>query len=351
MISINKREISIDFPPFIIAELSANHNGSLERAKLSIKAAKEAGADAIKIQTYNADTMTIDCEKKDFIIQDGLWAGYKLFDLYKDASTPFSWHKELFKYANQIGITIFSSPFDETAVDLLEDLNTPAYKIASFELCDLPLIKYAASKNKPLLMSTGMATYEDIKDAVITAKENGCENILLFHCISSYPAPLEEANLKNLLFLRDKFNVEVGLSDHTLSNTAALASVSLGASAIEKHFTLSRSEKGPDSTFSIEPHELKDLKNSTLSIWKALGEYGLKRSKCELTNKVFRRSLYFVNSLKKGERIKPEDIRRIRPGYGIPPKFENEVVGSILLKDIERGDPVCWESFKNKFSV
>ncbi len=348
MFKVKNYTISINSPPYIIAELSANHNGSLKRAKMSIKAAKEAGADAIKIQTYNQNTMTINCEKKDFIIKDGLWKGYKLYDLYKEASTPYLWHGELFNYAEKIGITIFSSPFDETAVDLLEDLNTPAYKIASFELCDLPLIKYIAKKNKPLFMSTGMATFEEVKEAVFTAKEYGCNQILLFHCISSYPAKLEETNLKNLLFLKEKFGVEVGLSDHTLTSTAAIAAVALGASAIEKHFTLNRKNKGPDSEFSMEPKDLTELKNLTYSTWKALGKNGFFRSKEEINNKIFRRSLYFVDNLKKGDKIKPENIRRIRPGFGLPPKYEEYVLGSTLLINVERGDPVTWESFKIK---
>tara|TARA_A100001388_G_scaffold276701_1_gene265214 strand:- start:8735 stop:9784 length:1050 start_codon:yes stop_codon:yes gene_type:complete len=344
---INERLISRDHAPFIIAEISANHNGSLKKAKASIKAAKNAGADAVKIQTYNPNTMTIDCDKEDFLIKGGLWDGYKLYDLYKEAHTPFEWHKDLFEFAKQIGITIFSTPFDETAVDLLEELNTPAYKIASFELCDLPLIKYVARKNKPLLMSTGMASLEEIEDAVSTAKENGCEKIFLFHCISSYPAPLEDANLKNINFLRKTFDLEVGLSDHTIGNTAAIASVALGASAIEKHFTLSRKEKGPDSEFSIEPEELSDLKLITSQTWSSLGREGLIRSEKEKSNKSFRRSLYFVKDLKKGSLINADDIRRIRPGYGIKPKFENAILGKKLIKDVEIGDSVTWDKIQN----
>ncbi len=345
MIEINGRKICNEFPPYIIAELSANHNGSLKKAKESIKAAKSSGADAIKIQTYTPDTMTIDCNKKDFIIKGGLWDGYKLFDLYKEAHTPYEWHYELFNYAKEIGITIFSSPFDETAVDLLEDLKTPAYKIASFELCDIPLIKYIAKKKKPILMSTGMASTVEIHEAVETAIKNGCESLLLFHCISSYPAPTEESNLKNIVFLRNEFKVEVGLSDHTIENTAAIASVALGATAIEKHFILNKKEKGPDSNFSIEPDELANLKEITSQAWMALGKEGLYRAKQEIKSKIFRRSLYFVRSIKKGEKITGTDIRRIRPGFGLAPKYENQIIDMELKKDVERGDPVSWSVF------
>ncbi len=343
MIEINNRQISGNFPPYIIAELSANHNGSLAKAKESIKQAKSCGADAIKIQTYTPDTMTIDSHKDDFIIKGGLWDGYKLYELYKEAHTPYEWHSELFSYAKNLGITIFSSPFDETAVDLLEELKTPAYKIASFELCDIPLIKYIAKKQKPILLSTGMASIQEIHEAVSTIRENGGENLLLFHCISAYPSKLEQANLKNLIYLRDKFEVEVGLSDHSIGNAAAIASVALGASAIEKHFILNRNDKGLDSEFSIEPNELSNLKNITTKVWKALGTGGLGRANDEIKNKRLRRSLYFVESLKKGEIVTKKNIRRIRPGFGIEPKYQDIVIGQKLTQDVERGDPVRWD--------
>ncbi len=346
MIEINNRKISQDFSPYIIAELSANHNGSLVRAKESIKEAKNSGADSIKIQTYKANTMTINCDKKDFIIKGGIWDGYKLYELYEEAHTPYEWHYELFSYAKEIGITIFSSPFDETAVDLLEELNTPAYKIASFELCDIPLIEYISKKQKPILMSTGMASIQEIDEAVSTAMLNGCENLLLFHCISAYPTAIEEANLRNLIYLRDKFQVEVGLSDHTIGNTAAIAAVAMGASAIEKHFILNRQEKGPDSEFSIEPSELKELKKITTEAWMALGSESFGRAKNELNSKVFRRSLYFVKPLKKGMTVTDKDIRRIRPGFGLAPKYQNEIIGKKLIKDIDRGEPVSWDLFE-----
>ncbi len=345
MFSINNRNISRDNPPYIIAELSANHNGSIIKAKESIKAAKKYGADAIKIQTYTPDTMTINCQKEDFIIKGGLWDGYSLYQLYKEAYTPYEWHEELFEYAKKIEITIFSSPFDETAVDLLEQLETPAYKIASFELCDLPLIEYIAKKGKPILMSTGMANIKEIEEAVVTAKKNGCQDLLLFHCVSSYPAPTEEANLKNIKFLRDKFQIEVGLSDHTISNTAAITSIAMGASAIEKHFILDKKDKGPDSEFSIEPYELEELKRITTQAWMALGKESFGRSKKEENNKIFRRSLYFIRSIAKNEKITQKDIKRIRPGYGLAPKYEKEVIGKKLNKNVERGEAVSWDLF------
>jgi pseudaminic acid synthase len=343
MFTIDNKKISETDKPYIIAELSANHNGSLDRAKLSIKVAKECGVDAVKIQTYNADTMTIDCDKNDFIVKGGLWNGYKLYDLYYVAHTPFEWHSELFRYAKEIGITLFSTPFDETAVDLLESLNTPAYKIASFELTDLPLISYVAKKGKPMLMSTGMATENEISEALETARSGGCDSLLLFHCISSYPAPIEQANLKQILNLKKAFGVSIGLSDHTMGNTAAIASIALGACAIEKHFTISRDEIGPDSEFSAEPSELKDLVKDTKNAWAALGNEGFDRPKVELGSQIFRRSIYFVNEIKSGEKIKGSDIRRIRPGFGLPPKHFDELVGKTLTKDVKRGDAVGWD--------
>jgi pseudaminic acid synthase len=342
-LEINNTFVGDGHPPYVIAELSANHNGSIERAKESITAAKSSGASAVKIQTYTADTMTIDCNLEDFIIKDGLWNGYQLYDLYKEAETPFEWHAELFEHAKNTGITIFSSPFDETAVDLLEELNAPAYKIASFELTDLPLIEYVAKTKKPLLMSTGMASEEEIREALSTAKAAGSEQILLFHCISSYPAPIEQANLKQMLALKDKFEVVIGLSDHTIGNTAAITATALGASAIEKHFTLSRKEEGPDSSFSIEPEELKDLISQLNDAWNGLGSPSFVRPLAEKGSKVFRRSLYFVKDLKLGHVITQNDIRRIRPGHGLAPKHYNELLGSTLSANVHRGQPVDWD--------
>lgn len=345
MFQIDTRKIGTEFQPFIVAELSANHNGSISRAKESIRIAKNCGVDAVKIQSYNADSMTIDSDKEDFIIKEGLWQGYKLYDLYDEAHTPYEWHKELFDFAKDIGITIFSTPFDESAADLLESLDAPAYKIASFELTDLPLIAHVARKKKPLLMSTGMANEQEISEALETARVNGCDSILLFHCISSYPAPANQANLRQIINLKEKFNVLVGLSDHTIGNLCSLGAISLGACAIEKHFTISRSDKGPDSEFSIEPKELTSLVEEAKILWEALGIKSFKRPRVEKNSFAFRRSIYFVSDLKAGDKVTEKDIRRIRPGYGLPPKHFNEIIGMELNQDVKRGDSVQWSYF------
>ena len=340
---INNIKIGKEYSPYIIGELSANHGGSITRAKESIKKAAEAGISAIKIQTYTPDTMTIKSDNPDFFISKGTWAGSTLYDLYKSAYTPYEWHKELFEYANDIGITIFSTPFDESAVDLLEELNTPAYKIASFEIVDLPLIEYIASKNKPILMSTGMANLAEIEEALHTIRKYNDNDILLFHCISSYPAPIEQSNLGNINYLKKRFKVEVGLSDHTKGNLAASVAIGIGAVAIEKHFKLDNQECGPDSSFSLNVNELSKLVIDCNHAWLAKGKTEFKRAEVEKENIVFRRSLYFVSDLKIGEEIKPEHIRRIRPGYGLPPKYLNKVLGKTVKKDIKRGDAVIWE--------
>lgn len=347
-IKIGNTYIGEGHPPYVVAELSANHNGSIQRAKDSITAAKKSGASAVKIQTYTADTMTIDCDLDDFIIKGGLWDGYQLYELYQEAETPFEWHEELFEHAKRIGITIFSSPFDESAVDLLEGLNAPAYKIASFELIDLPLIKYVSKTKKPILMSTGMASEEEIQEAVTTARQAGCEQLLLFHCISSYPAPINQANLKQMNSLKDKFGVVIGLSDHTIGNTAAITATGLGASAIEKHFTLSRDEKGPDSEFSIEPDELKDLILQVNDAWSGLGVCSYKRPEVEQSISAFRRSIYFVKDLKSGHILTKNDIRRIRPGHGLPPKHFDDLLGLRLSEDVYRGQPAKWSLIDRK---
>lgn len=346
MFSIEKREINSLNPPYMIAELSANHNGSIERAKKTIKAAKDSGADAIKIQTYSADTMTIDCTKDDFIVKGGLWSGYSLYDLYKEASTPFEWHAELFSFARSLGITIFSTPFDESAVDLLEGLNAPAYKIASFELTDLPLIDCVARTGKPIFISTGMGTREEIGEAVEVARSAGCKSLLLFHCISSYPAPLGQANLMQMKLIQKEFKVPVGLSDHTIGNTAALVATALGACAIEKHFTLDRGEKGPDSEFSIEPREFEIMVKIVQEAWPSLGVASFNRPQAESESKIFRRSLYFVEDLKMGQKISKNSIRRIRPGFGLAPKHFNDLIGKRVKRDISRGDAVSWDSIE-----
>ncbi len=342
-ITINNRQIGQDFPPYIIAEMSANHNGKIERALQTILAAKESGADAIKIQTYTADTLTIDCEKEDFQIHGGLWDGYKLYDLYKWAETPFEWHKELFDYARKIGITIFSTPFDESAVDLLESLNVPAYKVASFEATDLPLVRYIASKKKPMIISTGMANLQEIEETVDAATRSGCKELILLHCISSYPAPIEQSNLLTIPDMRKQFDLQIGLSDHSLTNIVPVTSIALGATVIEKHFVLDRNESGPDSEFSITPDELKSLCNDTKNAWLALGIAGYDRKPAEEASLKFRRSVYFVQDMKSGQLIEKQHIRRIRPGFGLAPKFEAELIGRRILKDIDRGTPVSWD--------
>jgi pseudaminic acid synthase len=343
MFKIGNRVISNTAPPYVIAELSANHNGSIDLAKRSILAAKKSGAHAVKIQSYEAHTMTIDSNKSDFIIKGGLWDGYKLYDLYDEAKTPFSWHEELFNYASHVGIEIFSSPFDETAVDLLESLNTPAYKIASFELTDIPLIEYVAKTNKPILMSTGMASEDEISEALDAARSCGARNILLFHCISSYPAPLEQSNLNMIGTLKKKFKVEVGLSDHTLDNMAATLSISMGAVAIEKHFILDKTLTGPDSAFSMDPDQLCNLVQDTEKAWKSMGSDDFQRAKVEEASLAFRRSIYFVKKLKEGTVITKDHIKRIRPGYGLKPKFFDKLIGKKVISDIEIGDPVTWD--------
>jgi N-acetylneuraminate synthase len=336
---INNIVISNQQPPYIIAEMSANHNGSIERAFECIKAAKNAGANAVKIQTYTPDTMTIDCDKEEFRITGGLWDGYKLYDLYNEAQTPYEWHRPLFDYAKEIGITIFSTPFDETAVDLLEKLHCPAYKVASFEMTDLPLVKYIAQTKKPMIISTGMANLEEIDEVVRVAKENGCNDLVLLHCISSYPAPIEQSNLHTIPDLVKRFNVLVGLSDHTMGTTVATTSVALGACVIEKHFTLSRADKGPDSEFSLEPHELKRLCANTKIAWQSLGVAGYERKEAEQSSLKFRRSLYVIKDVKKGERFTKDNIKRIRPGFGLEPKFYTEVLNEVSKMDIEAGTP------------
>ena len=343
VLKINNHIIDNNHSPYIIAELSANHNGSLDRALKTIEEAKLCGAHAIKIQTYNADTMTIDCDYPDFIIKGGLWSGFKLYDLYKWTETPFEWQARLFEYAKKIGITIFSTPFDETAVDLLEKLNTPAYKIASFEIVDLPLIAYVASKGKPIIMSTGMASEKEIDDAVITARASGCSEIILLHCISSYPTPIENANIKQITNIANRFNVITGLSDHTLGTTASVAAVAQGACIIEKHFTLDRSEKGPDSEFSLEPDEFKKLCIDVKDAWLSLGKGGFTKQRIDEDSKIFRRSIYFIKDLPAGHIICQDDIRRIRPGGGLAPKYFSEIIGRVILKKVNRGQAVRLE--------
>ena len=341
---VNKTSINKETKPFVIAELSANHGGDIKRAKDSITMAQRAGVSAIKIQTYTPDTMTINSNLPDFVVKEGLWSGRTLYDLYSEAYTPFEWHEELFEHAKGCGITLFSTPFDETAVDLLESLGTPAYKIASFEIIDLPLIKYVARRNKPIFMSTGMASKNEIEDAVRVVRENSDADLLLFHCISSYPAITVESNLNNLTWLAETFGVEVGLSDHTTNNIAAVTAIGMGAVAIEKHFKLDNKECGPDSSFSLSIDELSRLVNDCNDAWTAKGSISFNRSRSETQNIVFRRSIYFINSLKKGQKISEQDIRRIRPGLGLPPKYFESLIGRELAVDVNPGDAVTLDA-------
>ena len=337
---INDRPIGENFPPYIIAEMSANHNGDIEAAFNIIDQAKKSGADSVKIQTYTADTLTLNSKEKDFCIDDGLWAGKTLYELYEWAHTPWDWHKPLFDYAKKVGITIFSSPFDTTAIDLLEDLNTPAYKIASFEATDLELIKYAASTKKPLIISTGMANKSEIEEAVEAARDSGCDSLALLHCVSGYPAPQEDYNLNTINDMRNNFGTVIGLSDHTLKNTVAIASIACGSSIIEKHFTLDRNAGGPDDSFSLEPKDLQHLCNATKAAWSAMGSINYEKKSREIGNVKFRRSLYFVKEALAGSMITPDMIRSIRPGFGLPPKYLPLLIGKTLLKDVKEGDRV-----------
>ena len=339
-IHIAGRRIAADVAPYIIAELSANHNGKLETALKIIEEAKKAGADAIKLQTYTADTITLDCDSEEFQIRGGLWDGKTLYQLYKEAHMPWAWHKPLFEHARKLGITIFSSPFDNTAVDLLEDLNAPAYKIASFEAVDLPLIKYVASTGKPMIISTGMADAEEIQEAIEAARQGGCKALAILHCVSGYPAPAEDYNLRTIPDMMQRFGLVTGLSDHTLDNTTAIASVAMGASIIEKHFTLDRSGGGPDDSFSLEPSDLAALCRDSKTVWSALGcvDYGRKSS--EVGNVMFRRSLYFTKDMDLGEEITFDCVRSVRPGYGLSPKFLDEIMGKKVACAIKKNTPV-----------
>lgn len=343
VISIAGRQISRNHSPYIIAELSANHNGRLETALQIIEEAARAGADAVKLQTYRPDTITLDSTAEDFRIKGGLWDGRTLYELYEEAHMPWEWHEPLFKRARELGIPVFSSPFDTSAVDLLEDLNAPAYKIASFEAVDLPLIRYVASTGKPMIISTGMADAEEIQEAIEAAREGGCKELAILHCVSGYPAPAEDYNLRTIPDMIDSFGLVTGLSDHTLDNTTAIASVVLGASIIEKHFTLDRNGGGPDDSFSLEPEDLTALCRDSKTAWKALGEVDYGRKSSEQGNAQFRRSLYFVRDLKAGDVVDVASIRSVRPGYGVAPKYLDEIIGKRLRVDVACNSPVSFE--------
>lgn len=341
-LSVGGRAIGPAEPPFVIAEMSGNHNGELARAIRLLEAAKAAGADAVKLQTYTADTMTIDSDKPGFRIEHGLWAGQTLYSLYQSASTPWEWHPELFQRGRDLGLLVFSSPFDDTAVELLESLGAPAYKVASFEIVDLPLIRRVAQTGKPVIISTGMADLGEIEEAVQTARDAGCRDLVLLHCISGYPTPPGESNLMTIPDLARRFDVAIGLSDHSMGTAVAIASIALGASVIEKHFTLRRSDGGPDAAFSLEADELGELVAACHVAWEALGQAGYDRRPSERPNLVFRRSIYVVADVRKGDVLDRSNVRAIRPGYGLAPKELGAVIGRRAKVDIERGTPLAW---------
>jgi N-acetylneuraminate synthase len=343
LVEIAGRKIGPGQPPYVICELSGNHNGSLDRALALLDAAALTGADAIKLQTYTPDTITLDMDGRDFRLEGGPWHGQRLYDLYGRAQTPYAWHAALFERAKAHGVTLFSTPFDQTAIDLLEGLNVPAYKIASFELVDLPLIAAVARCGKPILMSTGMANLAEIGAAVQTARAHGSGEIVLLHCTSAYPAPLDEANIRTIPDLAERFGVVAGLSDHTPGTAASVAAVALGACVIEKHFTLARTDGGPDAAFSLEPHEFCALVADCKAAGQALGQVQYDLTGSEAGNIQFRRSLYVVADLARGEMITPDHVRSIRPGFGLAPRHLDAVLGRLAKRDLTRGEPFDWD--------
>ncbi|MCX7000430.1 MAG: pseudaminic acid synthase [Candidatus Sumerlaeota bacterium] len=345
-VEIAGRRVGEGYPAYIVAEMSANHNQDFKAAMGIIRAAKESGADAVKLQTYTADTLTIPCENDYFKIKDGPWAGRTLHELYQEAYTPWEWQPKLKEEADRLGITLFSSPFDASAVDFLERMNVPCYKIASFELVDIPLIEKVAATKKPVIMSTGMATLSEIEDAVTAARDAGARAIILLKCNSAYPAPPEEMNLATISHLADAFNVPAGLSDHTLGIAVPVAAVALGAVMIEKHFTLSRANKGPDSFFSIEPKELREMVEAIRTVEKARGAVSYKISEKEGASRIFRRSLFAVRDIRAGEELTAENVRSIRPAHGLHPRYLKEVIGRRAACDIPGGTPLTWNLIK-----
>ena len=343
MIEIAGRKIGQGQPPYIVCELSGNHNGSLERALTLVDAAAATGCDAIKIQTYTPDTITLDCDRPEFLLHGGLWDGQSLYQLYGEAYTPYEWHGALFERAAQRGVPMFSTPFDDTAVDLLESLNAPAYKIASFEVIDLPLVARVARCKKPMIISTGMANENEMAEVVDTALSNGAAGVVLLHCTSSYPAPMNSANVRNVPMLAGHFGVDAGLSDHTMGTAASVAAVALGACLIEKHFTLARADGGPDADFSLEPAEFSSLVRDCRDAWSALGRAGFERAGVEVGNIKFRRSLYVVADIAQGEALTPANVRSIRPGLGLAPKVLPQVLGQKASRKLHRGEPLTWD--------
>jgi len=342
-LEIAGRRIGPGFAPYVVAELSANHAGSLERALAIMEAAKAAGADAVKLQTYTADTITIDHDGPDFRIKGGLWGGRRLYELYDEAHTPWGWHRALFDKGAELGLTVFSSPFDATAVDFLEELAVPAYKVASFELIDIPLIKYIAATGKPTIISTGMGSVAEIAEAVEAFHAAGGSDLILLHCVSGYPTPVEQANLRRIPVLSGYFECPVGLSDHTLGVDVAITSVALGACLIEKHVTLARADGGPDAAFSIEPQELAALVRSSARAFAALGDGSEPRAASEQASFAFRRSLYVVRDMAQGEVFSADNVRSIRPGFGLPPKTLPTVIGRRAKQPISRGTRLSWD--------
>jgi pseudaminic acid synthase len=341
---IGNKSISSSDEPFIIAEMSGNHNQSLDRALEIVEAAASTGAHALKLQTYTPDTMTLDLSEGEFFISDNnsLWKGRSLYELYQEAHTPWEWHAPIFKRARELGLIVFSTPFDETAVDFLEDLDVPCYKIASFENTDIPLIRKVASTGKPMIISTGMATIAELDETVRTARENGCEDIVLLKCTSTYPATPENSNLLTIPHMREMFNCEVGLSDHTPGIGSAVASVALGATVIEKHFTLCREDGGIDSAFSMEPEEMAQLVLETKRAWQSLGKITYEPGQSEAKSRIFRRSLYITRNMKAGDILTRENVRAIRPGHGLPPKYLDVVLGKKISRDVKMGTPLMW---------
>jgi N-acetylneuraminate synthase len=342
--SIAGRKVGHGCPPYIVAEISANHGGSMQRALSVMEAAKEAGADAIKLQTYTADTLTIDHHGDDFRVVGGLWNDRYLYQLYKEAHTPWDWHPTLFAKGRELGIPVFSTPFDETAVDFLERFDPPAYKIASFELIDLPLIRRVASTRRPTILSTGMASPEEIADSIAAFRDAGGRDLMLLHCVSGYPTPASQSNLRRIAGLAAEFGCPIGLSDHTLGVEVAIAAVALGACLIEKHFTLRRADGGPDSAFSLEPDELAALVRGARAAFEALGTGAPARSEVEQGSLVFRRSLYVVRDIQQGETFTAENVRSIRPGFGLPPRHLPEILGRHARRALARGTALTWDA-------
>lgn len=343
MISIDGRKIGAGQPPYVIAEMSGNHNGDIERALMLMDVAKGAGVDAIKLQTYTADIMTLKCDKPEFKIEGGLWDGHTLHDLYEWAHTPWDWHETLFAKGRELGVTVFSSPFDVTSLALLETLNCPAYKIASFEVVDLDLIEHVAATGKPLIISTGMANLQEIEEALEVVQRTGNDQVALLHCVSGYPTDPAESNLATIADMAVRFGKVTGLSDHTMGVTVPAAGIALGASIVEKHFTLARADGGPDAAFSLEPNELKDLVKTCRTSWAAIGSVGYERKPAEESNAIFRRSLYVVADVQEGEMFTSENVRSIRPGYGLKPKHLKSIMGKVAAQDVERGSALCWD--------